>query len=128
MRTPAPSTSRVILVLLANAALATAIVAAGACSNPDTVDMPDCSQPGTCAVFPACLDNNGMPAPNATCCYVDGGSKSDYDVCLYGYGDPTCTVLCLDPNGNSVCSTTACPDGGVIGAPDGGKDGGKDGG
>ena len=124
MRTLAPTTSRVFLVLVANAALATAMVAAGACSNPDTVTNPDCSQPGQCVMFATCLDSNGMPAANATCCYVDGGSKSDYDVCLYGYGDSTCTYLCTDQNSNSVCSTKPCPDGGVVGGNDGGKDGG----
>jgi hypothetical protein len=94
MRPPAPSTSRVFVVLLANAALAALIAAAGACSDTDA-PTPTCNNnvsdagiipdPMGCFQF-AELCAAGSPA---ACCTDDAGVPfmgNDLASCYYGYG------------------------------------------
>jgi hypothetical protein len=124
MRTPAPSMSRVFLVLLGSTALA-AIAAAGACTNPDGI-TPTCDDntemgmtpdPNGCAQFATCTVN--PDDPSACCVNADGGelTGSDLATCLYGYGG--CPGLTMDALGNFSCT-----DGGPSGSGTGGGDGG----
>jgi hypothetical protein len=112
MRTPAPRTSRALLVLLGGA-LFSALAAGAACSDTNGVtpmcdnnitdagaDSGLCPDPNGCYMFATCAASPSSPA--ACCVGPDGGPLGGNDLasCLYGYGACTTFTSTTDMNGN----------------------------
>ncbi len=146
---PSPIAVRILVV-----AASSALVAIGACANPDT-QTPACndnvksfgvdpSVTNGCEGFAPCSlpPLQGGSQASGCCVDADGGALSGNDLasCLHGYGDSTCPYLCvtttmMGTNMYFQCSSTPCPTGsGTGGSGTGGggtgaspKDGGGDG-
>jgi hypothetical protein len=133
MRQLAPSTSPILLTLLAGAAAAV-LVEIGACATPDT-QTPTCTPnvdqhgehalDGGCESFAICA----LGPPMACCTNGDGGALTGNDLanCLYGYGACASLVTTTDGSGRQVMTCSSSYDAGGAGGSGGsGADGGAD--
>ena len=120
MRKLAPSRP-VVLFLLASAASVALVF--GACANPDTLTPTCTNNVGPNGINQTVANGCELVAPcdkgaAALCCTApDGGAlaANDFNACLHGYGDPTCSYLVNTPYDGGViltCSPTAPGDAG----------------